>query len=147
MTIQYRTQKILLSGNIDDEVEDYLVWLVHQSNNLYNSALYAIRQYHFDQCESYTFFDEHEQYRIAFKDYFVKASYPQLCLDFKNNIHYIALGGQQAQQCLKSVVEAINSYNQLLKAWWKKELSYRPRMPRYRKKRGLYQVAFPAKRN
>ncbi|MGK7895040.1 MAG: RNA-guided endonuclease InsQ/TnpB family protein, partial [Xenococcus sp. (in: cyanobacteria)] len=153
------TQKILLSGNIEDEVEDYLVWLVHQSNNLYNSALYAVRQAHFDrggcswsrsisnhgvdQCESYTFFDENEQYRIAFKDRFVKASYGGLCQEFKTNVHYKALGGQQAQQCLKSVVEGITSYNQLLKGWWNKEILDRPRMPRYRKKRGVYQVTFP----
>lgn len=149
---------------MEDEVEDYLVWLLHQSNNLYNSALYAIRQAHFDrggcswlsfrarsisnhgvdQCESYTFFDDNEQYRIAFKDRFVQASYGQLCLEFKTNKHYIALGGQQAQQCLKSVVEGIISYNQLLQGWWNKEISYRPRMPCYRKKRGLYQVTFPA---
>lgn len=144
MQIQYRTQKILLTGNIDDEVADYLVWLTQQSNNLYNSALYAVRQAHFEQCENRTFFDQFDQYRIAFKDRFVKVSYAQLCKDFKTNSHYLALGGQQAQQCLKSVVEAINSYNQLLKGWWKKEIDRRPRIPRYRKKRGLYQVAFPA---
>ena len=33
---EYRTQKILLSGYIDDEAKAYLTWLVHQSNNLYN---------------------------------------------------------------------------------------------------------------
>ena len=144
MNIEYRTQKILLTGNVDDEVTDYLVWLVQQSNNLYNSALYAVRQAHFEQCENRTFFDQFDQYRIAFKDRFVKVNYAQLCKDFKTNSHYLALGGQQAQQCLKSVVEAITSYNQLLKKWWKGELNNRPRIPRYRKKRGLYQVAFPA---
>lgn len=144
MAIQYRTQKILLSGNIEDEEEDYLVWLVHQSNNLYNSALYAVRQAHFDQCESYTFFDENEQYRIAFKDRFVKTSYADLCREFKTNVHYKALGGQQAQQCLKSVVEAIGAYNKLLRLWWNQEILHRPRIPGYRKKGGLYQVTFPA---
>ena len=42
--MEYRTQKILLSENIDDETEAYLTWLIHQSNNLYNSILFAIRQ-------------------------------------------------------------------------------------------------------
>ncbi len=77
------------------------------------------------------------------KDRFVKASYGGLCQEFKTNVHYKALGGQQAQQCLKSVVEGITSYNQLLKGWWNKEILDRPRMPRYRKKRGVYQVTFP----
>ena len=58
--MEYRTQKILLTGNINDEVEAYLDWLVHQSNNLYNSVLFAIRQAHFEQCETRTFFDELE---------------------------------------------------------------------------------------
>ena len=144
MTIEYRTQKILLSGNIDDESYAYLIWCCQQSNNLYNSGLYAIRQAHFEQCESRTFFDGLDQYRIAFFEGFVKASYAQLCKDFKSNKHYVGLGGQQAQQCLKSVVEAIRGYNQLLKLWWGGELDNRPRIPNYRKKRGMYQVAFPA---
>ncbi len=103
----YRTQKILLTGKIDDETESCLLWLSHQSNSLYNSALFAVRQAHFDSCESRTFFDQNDIYRIAFKDQYVKVSYAQLCKDFKNNKHYIGLGGQQGQQCLKSVVEGM----------------------------------------
>ena len=144
MSYQYRTQKILLTGKIDDEAEAYLIWCCQQSNSLYNSGLYAVRQAHFEQCESRTFFDAADQYRITFKDRLVKASYAQLCKNFKTNKHYIGLGGQQAQQCLKSVVEAIGAYNQLLKLWWSGELDNRPRIPGYRKKRGLYQVAFPS---
>lgn len=118
---EYRTQKILLTGHTDDETESYLVWLVHQSNNLYNSVLFSIRQAHFEQCETRTFFDQNDMYRVAFKDRYVKASYAQLCKDFKINKHYQALGGQQGQQCIKSVVEGITSYNKLLKQWWNKE--------------------------
>jgi len=140
--MEYRTQKILLSEHIDDEAEAYLTWLIHQSNNLYNSVLFAIRQAHFEQCETRTFFDSTDQYRIAFKDKFVKASYGQLCKSFKTNKHYEALGGQQGQQCIKSVVEAIASYNKLLKQWWHKELDNRPKIPGYRKSGGVYQVAF-----
>ena len=141
--MEYRTQKILLTGNIDDETEAYLVWLAHQSNSLYNSVLFAVRQAHFEQCETRTFFDESDCYRIVFKDRFVKASYAQLCKDFKHNKHYEALGGQQGQQCIKSVVEGITSYNKLLKLWWAKELDNRPKIPGYRSSGGLYQVAFP----
>ncbi len=140
--MEYRTQKILLTGCIDDEAEAYLIWLIHQSNNLYNSVLFAIRQTHFEQCETRTFFDSCDQYRIAFKDRFVKASYAQLCKDFKANKYYEALGGQQGQQCIKSVVEAITSYNKLLKQWWHGELDNRPKIPNYRKSAGVYQVSF-----
>ncbi len=142
--MNYRTQKILLTGNIDDEAEAYLVWCCHQSNNLYNSALYAVRQNHFESCPSRVFFDQQDQYRIAFKDRYVKASYAELCKDFRLNKHYVGLGGQQAQQCLKSVFEAIRGYNELLKLWWNGELENRPRIPTYRKKRGMYQVSFTA---
>ena len=95
-----------------------------------------------EQCETYTFFDSTDQYRIVFQDRFVKASYAQLCKDFKKNKHYEALGGQQGQQCIKSVVEAISSYNKLLKQWWNGELNDRPKIPNYRKSGGVYQVAF-----
>lgn len=137
--MNYRTQKILLTGKISDELRDYFVWLCHQSNNLYNSALYQIRQTHFDRggcswsrsisnhgvesCPTYSFFDENDCYRVTYKNKLIKASYAQLCKDFKENKHYQALGGQQAQQCLKSVVEAISSYNKLIRCWWRGELN------------------------
>ncbi|MDJ0714876.1 MAG: transposase [Prochloraceae cyanobacterium] len=142
--MKYQTQKILLTGNIDDEAEAYLLWCCYQSNSLYNSALFAVRQAHFEECENRTFFARDDQYLVAFKSRYVKASYPQLCKDFKTNKHYIALGGQQAQQTLKSVVEGVTSYNQLLSSYWSGDLFDRPRIPKYRKKRGLYQVVCPA---
>ncbi len=95
-----------------------------------------------EQCETRTFFDSTDQYRIAFKDSFVKVSYAGLCKDFKTNKHYEALGGQQGQQCIKSVLEAITSYNKLLKQWWNWELDNRPQIPNYRKSGGVYQVSF-----
>ena len=86
--MEYRSQKILLTGKIDEEAKDYLVWCCHQSNSLYNSALFAIRQAHFEQGKTYTFFDKYDQYRIAFKDRYVKVSYAQLCQEFKTNKYY-----------------------------------------------------------
>ena len=142
--MEYRTQKILLSGKISDELRDYFVWLCHQSNNLYNSALYQVRQAHFESCPTYSFFDENDCYRVAYKDRLVKVSYAGLCKDFKENKHYQAIGGQQAQQCLKSVVEAISSYNKLIQCWWRGELDTKPRIPYYRTSNGMYQVAFTA---
>ncbi len=140
--MKYQTQKILLTGNIGDETESYLAWLVCQSNSLYNSVLFQIRKAHFAQGETRTFFDQNDMYRIAFQDRYVKASYAHLCQAFKTNKHYQALGGQQGQQCIKSVVEGITSYNKLLKKWWNKELNNPPKIPNYRQSGGVYQVAF-----
>ena len=54
------------------------------------------------------------------------------------------MGGQQAQQCIKSVVEAVSSYNKLIRAWWHGELKDKPRIPSYRKSGGYYQVSYPS---
>ena len=140
--MNYRTQKILLTNQIDDEAKDYFVWLCHQANNLYNSVLFVVRQAHFKSCPKYEYFDENQMYRTAYKDRLVKASYAQLCKDFKDNKHYQALGGQSAQQCIKSVVEGISSYNKLIRAWWRGELDNKPKIPGYRTSGGMYQVAF-----
>ena len=144
MAIEYRTQKILLTGKVDDELQDYFVWQCHHSNSLYNCALWEIRQFHFANCPTYEYFDRDDCYRTAYKDRLVKASYADLCKKLKDNKHYIALGGQQAQQTIKSVVEAITSYNKLIRCWWRGELTHKPKIPNYRTSGGMYQVTFPA---
>lgn len=52
-------------------------------------------------------------YRVGRKHKSIKVTYGQRCKDFKDNHHYKALGGQEGQQVLKSVVQACFSYNQL----------------------------------
>ena len=106
--------------------------------------MWGIRQSHFANCPRYEYFDQNDCYRTAYKDQLVKASYPELCRKLKENKHYIALGGQQAQQTIKSVVEAITSYNKLIKGWWRGELANKPKIPGYRTSGGMYQVTFPA---
>ncbi len=140
-SMNYQTQKILLTGNIDDEAHTYLEWCCEQSNKLYNSVLFSIRQDYFETCNYKTKFYKNDNYRRSPRLRRIKISYPQLCKDFKDNTHYQAIGGQQAQQTIKSVVEAIKSYNQLLPMWFNGELTHKPKIPIYRKK-GLYQVAF-----
>ncbi len=140
--MSYHTQKILLTGNIDDESHAYLLESCEQSNRLYNCTLFLIRQAHFETCTLRHWFDEHDNYRMAYSLKRVKASYPQLCKELKANPHYQAIGGQQGQQTIKSVVEAINSYNKLLPLWFEGKLKDRPKIPKYRKKGGLYQVTF-----
>ena len=130
--VEYRTQKILLTGKIQAEVEDYLLWQCHQANNLYNTTLWHIRQSHFEICPMYEYFDRLDCYRRKFLDRIVKASYTNLCKILKSNQHYQLIGGQQAQQCIKSVIEAITSYNKLIRAWWHGELSDKPRIPYFK---------------
>ena len=119
--MEYRTHKTLLTGKISDEVNDLLVFWCEQANSLYNSVLFAIRQSHFGTCPTYEYFDQYDWFRSRFQRRYIKANYPELCKQFKDNIHYQALGGQQGQQLIKSVVEGVKSYNQLLKADWNEE--------------------------
>jgi len=140
--MEYTTQKILITGNVSDEVENYLTWLVEESNNLYNCVLFKIRQNHFEHCEKVTYFDRNDLYCQRFKLSKIQVSYSQLCKDLKINNHYQNLGGTPGQQTIKSVVEAIKAYNQLLPLWFKKELQYKPKIPNYRRKNGLYQVTY-----
>ena len=139
--MKYQTQKILLTGNVDDEVHAYLLWCCEQSNKLYNSVLFSIRQDYFENCNYKTWFDKNDNYRRNPRLRRIKVSYAQLCQNFKENVHYQAIGGQQGQQTIKSVVEAIKGYNKLLPMWFNGELKDKPLIPNYRKK-GLYQVAF-----
>ncbi|MGL6344740.1 MAG: RNA-guided endonuclease InsQ/TnpB family protein [Waterburya sp.] len=120
-----------------------MLWQCHHSNSLYNCTLWEIRQSHFADCPTYQYFDQNDYYRTAFQDRLVKVSYADLCKQLKDNKHYLALGGQQAQQTIKSVVEAITSYNKLIRCWWRGELTHKPKIPYYRTSGGLYQVAFP----
>ena len=139
--MNYHTQKILLKENIDDEVHAYLLWCCEQSNKLYNSVLFAISQDYFENCNHKTWFDKNDNYRISRCLRPIKVSYAQLCKDFNDDVHYQAIGGQQGQQTIKSVMEAIKGYNKLLSMWFSGELKDRPKIPSYRKT-GLYQVAF-----
>ncbi len=61
----------------------------------------------------------------------------------RQNVYYVALGGQCAQQRLKSVAESFASFNQLLKRYFGGE-GTRPKMPRYRKRGGLAPLSFAA---
>ena len=141
--MSYQTQKILLTGNIDDESYNYLLWCCEQSNKLYNSTLFLVRQSHFDVCGRNQWFDSEDNYRSSMKMQKVKVSYPTLCAELKASKHYQAIGGQQGQQTIKSVVEGIKGYNKLLPLWFKGELKSKPKLPNYRK-HGLYQLCFPA---
>ncbi len=120
----------------------YLVHQCQQANSLINSTLFHIRQAHFAECPRKTFFDDDGLFRTAFKLGAVRTSYPELCKQMRQSLHYGLLGGQCAQQTLKSVAESFASFNQLLKRSFGGE-GTRPKMPRYRKRGGLAPISFP----
>lgn len=129
--------------NIDDAVRDYLVYQCRQSNSLTNSAIYQIKQAHYEDCPQNEYF-QGDEYRSGFKLQRVRtANYTELCLTMKDNCHYQALGGQAAQQTLKTVVESFKSYNGLLGVFFKGEVNL-PKMPGYRTKGGLAPISYPA---
>ncbi|MBD2395230.1 IS200/IS605 family element transposase accessory protein TnpB [Cyanobacterium aponinum FACHB-4101] len=139
--MNYKTIRILLKNNISDECNDYLQFTCEQSNKLYNSTVFLIRQSHFEDCPRNIYFDKNDLLRSSFKLRKVKANYPNLCKELKTNVHYQAIGGSQGQQTIKSVAEAFKAYNQLLSLWFKGEIEHKPKMPSYRKN-GLYAVSF-----
>ncbi len=54
------------------------------------------------------------------------------------------MGGQQAQQVIKGVIESFKGYNELLPLFFKGELKGKPKMPKYRSKGGLALFTIPA---
>lgn len=129
--------------NVSDDVMAYLIHQCQHSNSLINSTLFEVRQSHFESCPRVEFFDANGQYRSEFKTKTVKAPYANLCSVMQDNPHYKALGGQCAQQTLKSVSESFTSFNQLLQRFFAGEVD-KPRMPNYRTKGGLAPISFPA---
>ena len=126
-----------------DRERDFLIHQCEHSNSLYNSAVYFIRQRHFEDCPRSEYW-RGDELRAGFKLRRVECSYAELCREFKDNPHYVALGGQCAQQTLKSVAEAFTSYNGLVEAFFAGEIDQRPSIPGYRTSGGLYPIAFPA---
>jgi len=108
----FKTQQIQLTGNIPDELHDYLIYLCENASSLVNCVIYQVKQKHFETCERVEFFDKDDFYRSEFKTKRVSPeSFAQFCKDFIENKHYKILGGQQAQQVIKGVLESFRSYN------------------------------------
>ncbi|MBJ7899746.1 MAG: IS200/IS605 family element transposase accessory protein TnpB, partial [Cyanobacteria bacterium RI_101] len=129
--------------NVPDPVRDYLVYQCQQANKLINCATYIARQLHFEQSPKKTFFVA-DEFRVGRSLGRVKtAGYYDLWHELKENPHYVALGGQPAQQVLKGVAESFSSYNALLKLFFAGE-GEKPRLPGYRSKDGLAPITYPA---
>lgn len=93
------------------------------SNSLYNTGVYLSRQQYFENSKT--------------------ISYAQLCKDLKVDKNYKIMHSQAGQQTLKSVAEAFKSFQGLKKKAKKGELKQKAKLPHYRSKGGMYQVAYP----
>lgn len=141
--MSFKTQQIKVNEISPDNVLDYLVHGCEHAAKLANCVTYSIRQAHFEKCPRTEYFDANGMMRSGFKMKSVSVSYAKLCEEFKSNSHYKALGGQQAQQVIKSVVESFRSYNKLIPLWFEGELNGRPQMPGYRSKGALASFSIP----
>ena len=88
-----------------------VAFICQQSDSLYNSALYEVRQQYLKSSQT-TIDDE----CIVRRSQGHLAKYSFWCHTLKNNKNYKSLFAQAAQQTLKSLVKYLKSY----KAFWKK---------------------------
>ncbi|AOY84795.2 transposase [Moorena producens JHB] len=139
----YRT--IPVKSTFSEEERAFWVFQCEQANSLFNCAVYYAKQKHYqwlkDQ-EAYTTFWRGDEFRCGWKTYKCATKYPEMDKALKMSPHYKGMAAQSAQQTLKTVGEAISSYNQLVGLYYKGEVD-RPRLPRYRKRGGLAAVTFP----
>lgn len=117
----YKTQKNHI--RCDKQTYKLLRLLCHFSKNLYNYALYHIRQHYFKTQE---YLPYESVYHLV-----------------KENENYRLLPSQVAQQTLISVDEAFKSFLSLLKAKKEGRIDKKISIPTYLPKEGMYQIVFP----
>ena len=122
-----------------------LQFLCETANRFENTILYSIRQDHFEKNQDfYIAPGRDEQPRLYRKSKAIAGvSYPKLWKQFKDDPDYSILGGQQAQQAIKSVIERVKSYNGLRKAFFNGTIDRHPNIPGYRTPGGLALLTFP----
>ncbi|WP_293103032.1 transposase [Moorena sp. SIOASIH] len=140
----YRT--IPVRASFTDEEKAFWIYQCEQANSLINSAIYYIRQAHYNKLEqledAFTTYWCGDELRYGWKTYNCSTKYAELCKAIKESSNYKAMAAQSAQQTLKTVAESINSYNKLVDLYYKGKVN-KPKLPRYRKKGGLAAVTFP----
>jgi len=109
--MQYKTVKSKLKLTTNET--NYLILLTRHSKNLYNQALYNVRQHFFNTNEYLTYNDNYHL--------------------LKDSINYKVLNSTQAQAVLRKVDEAMKAFFGSIK---KKVKGVR--LPRYLKKDALY---------
>ena len=116
----YRTQSNVIRGLSKDEYK-MLREMCQYSNNLYNVALYNIRQYYFHEKK---FLKYEENYHVC-----------------KENENYGLLQAGVSQQILKVADRSFKSFFNLIKKAKKGEYHFKDiKMPHYREKGGLFNL-------
>jgi transposase len=114
-------QQILING--DKDTLGIIEYLCHESNDLYNCAVYYARQ-------------------IWFKTKRIVTGY-ELTAQMKSNKHFNAGYASSMQQTCLTVGEAFNSFKGLLREAKKGNIDQKPKVPNYRKPNGLFTVSYP----
>ncbi|MGK7928383.1 MAG: RNA-guided endonuclease InsQ/TnpB family protein [Spirulina sp.] len=101
----------------------FLEYLCRTANKLINCGIYLARQWYF-KCGC------------------IPGKY-DLEKQLKQNQNFKFLFAQAAQQTLRGVAESFKSFKELSKNYQQGELENRPRLPNYRKKRGMGVITYP----
>jgi len=111
MTYKAIKTKLYLDGN----EKKFLLYLMHEAKNLYNQALYNVRQHYFETGKYLTYLDN---YKLLSKD----------------SMHYRTLSTSLAQSVIRKVDEAMKAFFGCLKS----KKSKKVKLPRYLDKNGYY---------
>ena len=117
----YGTQQVLLHPT--GELKSVLEFICQQANSLINCGIYYARQLYFKTQKLIGKYD--------------------LEAEYKNHKHFKVLYSQAAQQILRSVAEAFESFKKLRQAFYRGEILEKPKPPKYRKPGGLALVTYP----
>ncbi len=109
----------------DNNIKAILEFICSEANKLANCAIYYCRQMFFKA-----------------RRYVTKYEVDSI---LKNNPHFKAMRSAFAQQICHDVVESFTSYKRFSKLWKNGRLANKPRLPKYRKKRGMSVVSCPAR--
>ena len=105
--------KLYLSKNENN----FLLYLMHEAKNLYNEALYNVRQHYFETNEY-----------LSYEENYMKLS--------KESEHYRTLNSNQSQTIIRKVDEAMKAFFGSIKS----KNSNKVRLPRYLDKNGYYSL-------
>ena len=139
----YKT--VPIRTKFEDLEKSFWVEQCEHSNSLYNSAIYEVRQSHYEMLkdrQAVSTYWKGDEFKSGWKTYKIETTYYYLDKTLKNNVHYKSLAAQASQQVLKTIGESITSYNSLVSKYYKGE-GNRPSIPKYRKSGGLNAITFP----
>ncbi len=139
----YKT--IPVRANFSYEEKAFWEFQCRQANSLFNCAVYYAKQKQYkwlEEQEAFTTYWRDDELRAGWKTYKCSIKYPEIDKALKMSPHYKGMAAQSAQQTLKTVGEAIASYNKLVGLYYQGKVD-RPRFPRYRKSGGMAFVTFP----